>query len=549
VVCVFGGTVFGQPWDGNGTPNDPYQIWDANDMQAIGADANYWEAHFKLMADIDMNGVEYNIIAGSSSIWYFQGEPFVGSLDGNGHIIKNLTIDDVNQSYLGLFGCIGTGGEIKNLKLENVDLTGYRNAGAVGGENKGSIINCFSDVNVQVDYRYAGGIVGENDGNISLSSSISNIYGYASLGGLVGWNNGTIDKCDSEGVVETNVDFGPYCGGLVGYNNGNILNSGSNSTVHGGYSDVGGFAGANRGIIEKCHSNGYVSGIEYSTGGLVGYNSRGEIYNCYSEAEVSGKYDIGGLVGWDKSGYISGSYASGNVLAQEYVGGLIGWMTGSNITNCYSTGDVNGIIYVGGLSGGIERGGTINDSYATGKVVGNENTGGLLGYNWLSTGIIAESFWDSDINPDLNDIGNVGDDPNIIGLPTAAMQDANTYMDAGWDFNTPVWKFCSLPDYPKLAWEWCAGPVEPLEMLAELGEMVEGLGLSEGVESSLLAKLDAAVGVLEDDNEKNDGAAVNILGAFINAVSAQSGKKISEVDADALIAEAAAIIEALESGA
>ena len=85
-------------------------------------------------------------------------------------------------------------------------------------------------------------------------------------------------------------------------------------------------------------------------------------------------------------------------------------------------------------------------------------------------------------------------------------------------------------------------------MLVELGEMVEELGLGEGIENSLLAKLQAAVGVLEDDNEKNDGAAVNILGAFINAASAQRGKKIAESQADALIAEAAAIIEALQSG-
>ena len=135
------------------------------------------------------------------------------------------------------------------------------------------------------------------------------------------------------------------------------------------------------------------------------------------------------------------------------------------------------------------------------------------------------------------------------GKTTAEMQTQSTFVNAGWDFNTPIWKFCSLPDYPKLAWEWCPGAVEPLEMLAELGVMVEELGLSEGVENSLLAKLEAAISVLEDDNEKNDGAAVNILGAFINAASAQSGKKIPESQADALIAEAAAIIEALESGA
>ena len=463
VVCLLGTSAFGAPWAGSGTAGDPYQIWDANDMQVIGADANYWDAHFELMADVNLSeytGTQYNIIGNDVN-------QFRGVFDGGGHVIKNLTINDSNQSYIGLFGCIGTGGEIKNLKLENVNLKGYSYVGAIAGENKGSIINCFSEVYIQIDYRYAGGIVGENDGNISLSSSFSNIYGYAVLGGLVGWNNGTIDKCDSKGVARVDIDCGPYCGGLVGYNKGNILNSVSNSNVYGGSSDVGGFAGTNRGMIENCHSNGYVSGTAYSAGGLVGYNSGGEINNCYANVEVSGVYDIGGLVGWDKSGYISGSYAAGNVLAQEEVGGLIGWMTGSSITNCYSTGDVNGIEYIGGLSGGIDSAGIINNCYATGKVTGDENTGGLLGYNTLNTGIIIESFWDSDINPDLNDIGNIGDDPNIIGLPTAQMQDPNTFIDAGWDFvgevvNGPndMWDICEGTNYPKFVWQIPAADFE-----------------------------------------------------------------------------------------
>ena len=40
---------------GTGEPNDPYQIWDANHMQAIGADAGNWGKHFVLMADIDLS--------------------------------------------------------------------------------------------------------------------------------------------------------------------------------------------------------------------------------------------------------------------------------------------------------------------------------------------------------------------------------------------------------------------------------------------------------------------------------------------------------------
>jgi len=522
---------------GTGEPNDPYLISTPEELNTIGEDANDWDKHFKLMADVDMNGVEYNIIAGGSETWDYQGEPFVGSFDGDGHIIKKVTVNVPNQSYIGLFGYVGTGGEIKNLKLENVNLKGYSYAGAVAGENKGSIINCFSEVNIQVDYRYAGGIVGENDGNISLSSSFSNIYGYAALGGLVGWNNGTIDKCDSKGVARVDIACGPYCGGLVGYNKGDILNSVSNSTVYGGSSDVGGFAGTNRGMIENCHSNGYVSGTAYSAGGLIGYNSRGKIYNCYSEAEVSGKYYIGGLVGWDKSGYISGSYAAGNVLAQEEVGGLIGWMTGSSITNCYSTGDVNGIEYIGGLSGGINGTGSIINCYATGKVIGNENTGGLLGYNTLNTGIIIESFWDFESSDIMTSVGG-------SGKSTAEMQTAATFINAGWDFNTPIWTIDEGFDYPRLWWET---PIEPVDLVIELSENVDTMSLQKGVTNSLQVILDTALRLLEDENEHNDSAAINSLQAFINAVNAQRGKKISEEDADYLVTAAQQIIDLLSS--
>jgi len=132
-------------------------------------------------------------------------------------------------------------------------------------------------------------------------------------------------------------------------------------------------------------------------------------------------------------------------------------------------------------------------------------------------------------------------EPNYLGGPNETDLDGNPRVaDGDGDGNSVV----DMGVYEFTV----AGPVEPLEMLAELGEMVEELGLSKGIENSLLAKLQAAGGVLEDDNEQNDGAAVNILEAFINAASAQSGKKIPEGQAEALIAEAAAIIEALESG-
>lgn len=71
------------------------------------------------------------------------------------------------------------------------------------------------------------------------------------------------------------------------------------------------------------------------------------------------------------------------------------------------------------------------------------------------------------------------------------------------------------------------------------------LNLQHGISNSLDTKLDAALQALEDINENNDTAAINTLEAFINAVEAQSGNKIPQADADALIFKARKIIDCM----
>ena len=41
---------------GTGVLNDPYLIYTAEQMNAIGAEPNNWDKHFKLMANIDLSG-------------------------------------------------------------------------------------------------------------------------------------------------------------------------------------------------------------------------------------------------------------------------------------------------------------------------------------------------------------------------------------------------------------------------------------------------------------------------------------------------------------
>ena len=86
---------------------------------------------------------------------------------------------------------------------------------------------------------------------------------------------------------------------------------------------------------------------------------------------------------------------------------------------------------------------------------------------------------------------------------------------------------------------------DPVELLVDLAQDVIALNLQQGISNSLDAKLEAAMQALDDINENNDVAAINTLQAFINAVEAQRGNKISETDADALIASAQEIIDVL----
>jgi hypothetical protein len=64
------------------------------------------------------------------------------------------------------------------------------------------------------------------------------------------------------------------------------------------------------------------------------------------------------------------------------------------------------------------------------------------------------------------------------------------------------------------------------DQIRDLIEQVEGLDLHKGTENSLTSTLENALKKLEDGNAKNDRAATNKMGAFINTVDALVGKNI-----------------------
>ena len=83
-------------------------------------------------------------------------------------------------------------------------------------------------------------------------------------------------------------------------------------------------------------------------------------------------------------------------------------------------------------------------------------------------------------------------------------------------------------------------------LILDLVLQVEDMNLQSGISNSLDAKLQSALDALDDINSNNDVAAINSLEAFVNAVEAQRGKKISNEIADSLIDDADFIIVYLD---
>ncbi len=77
-------------------------------------------------------------------------------------------------------------------------------------------------------------------------------------------------------------------------------------------------------------------------------------------------------------------------------------------------------------------------------------------------------------------------------------------------------------------------------------EDVEEMDLPVGVETALTSTLDAAINSLDNGHTT---AAINQLNAFINQVNAQrTANKLTDEEADALIAAAQWIINNIENG-
>ena len=99
-------------------------------------------AGYELTGDIDLGSANWDPIGyqGSRDAGRNGDVPFTATFEGNGYVIRNLFIDRPNTSGVGLFGVTGPGSEIRGVGIEQADVTGYNNVGALVGQSNGSSV-------------------------------------------------------------------------------------------------------------------------------------------------------------------------------------------------------------------------------------------------------------------------------------------------------------------------------------------------------------------------------------------------------------------------
>ena len=258
--------------------NGSYTVTSADGLMNIAKLVNggKTDINITLDKDIDLTGKEWTPIGTGYS------NKYTGTFDGGGHTIKGLTVT-TNDQFVGLFGSIGYAGTVKNVMMEDVQITSNRSsgfAGGVAGYSDGTIENCSVSGSVSGTV-YVGGVVGAQlEGSITGCSSSATVKGMVDVGGVAGQTNSsaTLTACYATGNVT--LEIAPKMniagGGLVGMNagssllacyaTGNVTSTGSST----GYVHIGGLLGDTYTTVTACYwKNNHEQGIGYKKAGTV----------------------------------------------------------------------------------------------------------------------------------------------------------------------------------------------------------------------------------------------------------------------------------------
>ena len=204
--------VAGEVWDGtvatafaggSGTAEDPYLIANGAQLARFASMVNGGQTSIngKLTADILLNNTEgwenWNESTEGLNSWTpigSGGQPFTGTLDGDGHSVSGIYINST-ADYQGLVGYLGGGGTLQNLGVKASYIKGGYYVGGVCGGKRGTVTNCYNSGTV-AGSNQVGGVCGLNFGNVTNCYNTGSVTGTNNVGGVCGGNyDGTVTNC------------------------------------------------------------------------------------------------------------------------------------------------------------------------------------------------------------------------------------------------------------------------------------------------------------------------------------------------------------------
>ena len=314
----------GQP-DNYPWPHISYGVNKNDETEQYGSVAAIHDAlaagkSVKLLADLDLDGYEWTPVEG-----------YAGTFDGSGHTISNLTLTGDN-STVALFGSLEDGAAVKNIKFENVNVSGIYAAVVIGdaGNADNITIQNIEIVSGSVSATvFAAAIAYDAEGsNVTFTdcvnrATITSNYSASGIGAWITPTSGTINNLVNYG----DVTGGNRAGGIFGNWKGAKISSSEN---HGNVKSTG----------------------DMPAGGIVGVASvAGTIENCINTGNVTTtakniNASAAGILGQTSSGAITIAYCinTGNITAENsYAGGIATSLYGDTTSKyCYNSGGVTG---------------------------------------------------------------------------------------------------------------------------------------------------------------------------------------------------------------
>lgn len=393
-------------------------LWGLADLVETGEDS-FAGKTVKLKNDIDLGGVTALGYTIRDNRWFPIGmyNKFAGTLDGQGHSIKGVFIDERSRNEVGLFSALERTATIKNLTVEGVINGGDYVGGIVGKNANARIENCSfkGEISAGSEYGYIGGIAGFGSGtiigcktygsmNVRLSFVSDSLLNGAS-GGIIGYMTGpttVISSCENNMNIVSN---GLSLGGIAGQSMmmskiENCINNGSVS----GYKQVGGVLGrlvvmGGGTPVNACTNNGNVYASDEDAGGIVGVTSGGDMHvvGCVNNGSVEAKINAAGILGHNSGVTVETSYNTGEIKAGSFAGGIIAKDSANGAVNCYNLGSISAGSWAGGISAYLDNAhgteGRMANCYNMGVVIATSGKADPLGSVYQDANVFENCYY------------------------------------------------------------------------------------------------------------------------------------------------------------